>query len=155
MEFSNILVWNVRKLNNKLYRDATHTLVGDARPDIVCLQETKISNMNTCVLLSTIGSELDQHVLLPAQGSRGGILLAWHEMVCRAITSRVDNYSVTALLQSMTGRQWWVTGFYDPQLDAEKREFIQELPTIRSTCTGPWVLLGDFNMIYRAADKNN
>lgn len=26
---------------------------------------------------------------------------------------------------------------------------------MRSDCAGPWLLCGDFNMIYQAADKNN
>lgn len=26
---------------------------------------------------------------------------------------------------------------------------------IRQACPGPWVIVGDFNLIYRVADKNN
>lgn len=33
--------------------------------------------------------------------------------------------------------------------------FLQELRDVRVACPGAWLLCGDFNMIYRAEDKNN
>jgi endonuclease/exonuclease/phosphatase family metal-dependent hydrolase len=33
--------------------------------------------------------------------------------------------------------------------------FLQELKDIRAECLGPWVLAGDFNLIYRTSEKNN
>jgi len=44
---------------------------------------------------------------------------------------------------------------YGPQEDEEKVLFLQELRNIRGLCNGPWLLAGDFNLIYQAADKNN
>jgi hypothetical protein len=50
---------------------------------------------------------------------------------------------------------WWLTSVYCPPRDADKPAFITELQELRSLCSGPWLLTGDFNMIYRAEDKNN
>lgn len=50
---------------------------------------------------------------------------------------------------------WWITVVYGPQLDYEKVEFLDELLQFREANAGPWLLCGDFNMIYQAADKNN
>src|SRR5438128_2153111 len=33
--------------------------------------------------------------------------------------------------------------------------FLEELREVRSLCPAPWMLAGDFNMIYCAEDKNN
>jgi endonuclease/exonuclease/phosphatase family metal-dependent hydrolase len=44
---------------------------------------------------------------------------------------------------------------YGPQHDDEKVEFLNELLLFRETNLGPWLLCGDFNMIYQAEDKNN
>jgi hypothetical protein len=33
--------------------------------------------------------------------------------------------------------------------------FLQELQNIHSLCNGPWLVAGDFNLIYQAANKNN
>jgi hypothetical protein len=46
------------------------------------------------------------------------------------------------------GQEWWFTGVYGLQLDANKLLFLQELHDVR--------LVGrDFNLIYRSADKKN
>lgn len=66
--------------------------------------------------------------------------------------SRIDIFSVSV---QFDGVNWWFTDVYGPQEDENKIQFLQELKDIRALCSGPWVLTGDFNMIYQAADKNN
>jgi hypothetical protein len=51
--------------------------------------------------------------------------------------------------------EWWLTVVYGPQLDVDKAEFLAKLTNFRAVRSGPWCLCGDFNMIYRACDKNN
>jgi hypothetical protein len=46
---------------------------------------------------------------------------------------------------------WWLTVVYGPQADQDKIQFLEEL----LSTSGAWMLCGDFNMIYLAADKNN
>lgn len=48
-----------------------------------------------------------------------------------------------------------MTGVYGLQPDDQKIFFLDELRVLRQACPGPWAIVGDFNMIYRAADKNN
>lgn len=153
MDLTKVLVWNVRGLNRKGHRDAVHDIISEFRPEIMCLQETKIENIYDRILLNTLGSEMDQHAALPAQGTRGGILIAWRGTACRALTTRLNTYSISVLFQTVSGQQWWLTGVYGRLI--HKFAFLQELRDIRVVCPGPWVLLGDFNLIYRAVDKNN
>lgn len=42
-----------------------------------------------------------------------------------------------------------------PQDDGAKGIFLEELEAIRDTCSGPWAITGDFNLILSEADKNN
>lgn len=44
---------------------------------------------------------------------------------------------------------------YGPQENQEKIQFLQELRDIRAHCIGPWMVAGDFNIIYKDEDKNN
>ena len=44
---------------------------------------------------------------------------------------------------------------YGPQGDGLKTNFRVELQHRRDLCLGPWVVLGDFNMIIRAEEKSN
>jgi hypothetical protein len=44
---------------------------------------------------------------------------------------------------------------YGPQSEADKLSFMQEIRQINQTVHERWLLLGDFNLIYRASDKSN
>lgn len=44
---------------------------------------------------------------------------------------------------------------YGPTLEINKPAFLQELQELSQVQTGPWLLNGDFNWIYRVQDKNN
>lgn len=77
MDIANILIWNVRGLNKKSHQDSMRQMIAMTRPDVVCLQETKIESMTTQALLSTLGQDFDHHVARPADGTRGIILIAW------------------------------------------------------------------------------
>lgn len=68
---------------------------------------------------------------------------------------RVDTYSTSAQFRGADGREWWLTGVYGPQSDAEKIQFLRELRDICAACPGPWAIASDFNLIYRSEDKNN
>lgn len=152
MNLSSILIWNVRGLNNKARCDYVRDTVLSSKADIVCLQETKVEAFSAYLLLSACGTEFDKCLTLPANGTCGGILIAWKGAVCQAISSRIDIFSVSV---QFDGVNWWFTDVYGPQEDENKIQFLQELKDIRALCSGPWVLTGDFNMIYQAADKNN
>lgn len=155
MDLSNILFWNVRGLNRKAHRDSIRALIVSLNPELICLQETKIQHMTTATLWSTLGTQLDQHTCLPAEGTRGGILIAWKSTALQSITTRIDGFSVSILFRNPDGVQWWFTGVYGPQPDAQKVLFLEELRNLHAARTGPWLVGGDFNLIYRAADKNN
>lgn len=68
---------------------------------------------------------------------------------------RVDSFSVTIQLQPSSGDDWWLTCVYGPQGNEDKLLFLQELRDIRRDCPGPWIIMGDFNLIYKDEDKNN
>lgn len=56
MDIANISVWNVHGLNRKSHRDAVRDLIASVKPEIICLQETKIHDMSSRILLSTLGT---------------------------------------------------------------------------------------------------
>jgi hypothetical protein len=102
-------VWNVHGLNKKARRDYVRDTILSSKADIVCLQETKVAAFSTHLLLSLCGSDLDKFLALPANGTRGGILVAWKGAVCHAISSRVDNFSVSVQFIGMDSSNWWFT----------------------------------------------
>jgi hypothetical protein len=51
--------------------------------------------------------------------------------------------------------EWTITAVYGPQADQEKIQFLGELRWVKHAVTSKWLLLGDFNLILQASDKNN
>jgi hypothetical protein len=103
-----------------------------------------------------LGSEFADYVFLPSEGASGGILVAWKNHLRCTGESGVDNHSVSIQFHKQEGGgTWWLTCVYGPQVDEEKILFLQELRSVREVCIGPWVVAGDFNLIYKTSDKNN
>lgn len=67
----------------------------------------------------------------------------------------VHRHFVSVKLRTDGENEWWFSGIYGPHLDAEKPAFLEELREVRGHCSRPWMLAGDYNMIYYAQDKNN
>ncbi|XBI55934.1 hypothetical protein VPH35_037635 [Triticum aestivum] len=152
-----IIVWNVRGLNARARRTAIRSLIVSTDASIVCFQETKMEFIHMSTVLETLGSDFDDYVYLPAIGTRGGILLAWKSRMVTADNHMFSPNTLTTQVStpSSADAPWWLTIVYGPQQDHEKIAFLQEIRDVRANCAGPWMLCGDFNLIYRDEDKNN
>ena len=79
-----LLSWNVRGLNNPQKREVCKNLPKEWKCDVVCYQETKLSSLNSSVVLSLWGSPFLDWVALDAMGiaeGGGGVLLVWDKRV--------------------------------------------------------------------------
>jgi exonuclease III len=50
---------------------------------------------------------------------------------------------------------WTITGVYGPQENNEKEIFLDEIKELKARGMKEWLILGDFNLIYKAEDKSN
>ncbi|XP_073357863.1 uncharacterized protein [Aegilops tauschii subsp. strangulata] len=151
-----IIFWNVRGLNSGAKRTAVRSVISAAVPTIVCLQETKLTHVSDAIVLETLGPSFEDFYFLPADGTRGGILLAWQRATISLSNPLIGEHHMTALVSSLAGEgHWWLTGVYGPQDDDAKLEFLAELHDVRESRVGPWLIGGDFNMITSASEKNN
>ena len=72
--------WNVRGLNNKARRKVVKDLAQDYRCTIAALQETKMEVIQAADISETLGVRFSkQFAFLPAQGTRGGAVIAVDE----------------------------------------------------------------------------
>lgn len=152
-----ILSWNVRGLNEVVRRDSVQELVQDTGSTIVCLQETKLATIDDATILRTLGQNfLNNTAVLPANGSRGGILLAASNDFFSLSQVYTTSHTVSAMITMKANNSvWWITGVYGPQSSAEKLVFLQELSGLAAQRWTKWLALGEFNLIYQASDKNN
>ena len=132
-----------------------HELVGQENISLLSLQETKLDVCSDALIMETCGADFD-YFAKPAANSRGGILLAWRRHAWSVACPLIWSYSLTAKAALLQGdKTWWITCVYGPQTDQEKLLFLDELREVRAACPGPWLICGDFNLIYQAEDKNN
>lgn len=152
-----LLNWNVRGLNDGAKQDAVNELVRDTGATIVCLQETKLQIMDQSAVSRTAGPKFaNSFAVLPAAHTRGGILLAVNEDFFDLSDIQLSTHAITATITMRADRiQWQINVVYGPQRDDEKIQFLQELKNIPVPAHDRWLILGDFNLIYQAEDKNN
>lgn len=152
-----VLSWNIRGLNSVARQEEIRQVVQMHKPMLLCLQETKMQDINRTTILNALGCDyLDNYLFLPANGARGGILLAWRDNFLRLDNVHLTTNTISALVTDMrTNVPWTITGVYGPQTDVEKKEFLNELRQLKQWAQPTWLIAGDFNLICNEDDKNN
>jgi exonuclease III len=151
------MCWNVRGLNDGAKRASVRSQIISSGATVVCLQETKISNWTHNLLVDTVGADMASNaVSLPAVGVCGGILVAASERFFTLTQPFLTLNTVTAKLTMLAeNKEWSISGVYGPQNEADKILFMQEILDLRQHVLPAWLLLGDFNLILSAQEKNN
>lgn len=113
--------------------------------------------MSDQLILNTLGQRfVHQYAYLPADGSKGRVILACDENFFSLSDVHLGQLSVSATVIMREERlQWSITVVYGPQLEADKIAFLAELENLQSVMKSAWFIVGDFNLIYQASDKNN
>lgn len=148
--------WNVRGLGDTQKCDKVLTELIDAKPHIVALQETKLSSLTPSKIRSFLPSHLDSSLYNASLRTTGGILTAWDSSQFTQISCLTRRYSNSVTLALVAdGTQFCLTNVYATATAPEKPAFLAELQEIVPTPDVPWIIMGDFNLIRTAADKNN
>lgn len=149
--------WNVRGLNVKAKQDFVKVCIQQHSATIVCLQETKLAVVSDQIILNTLGQRFARQVaVLPAEGTRGGVILACDDNFFSISDVHLGRFSVSATITMREeAQQWSIIVVYGLQLETEKIAFLAELEGLQSLMKPAWLIIGDFNLIYKASDKNN
>jgi hypothetical protein len=75
--------------------DVVRNWVNLARVNVVCIQETKMSDISKYTVSTILGSNFAHILVMPYVGTSGGILVAWCKEIGPASASRVDSHSVS------------------------------------------------------------
>ena len=155
----NFLIWNVRGLNDPVRRSVVCAAIRKHNVTIVCLQETKLQVIDINIVKQCCGPQFSDFCYAPADGTRGGILVAWIPAEFQCTIKLLSPWSIAVhglLSQSNTNLN--LLAVYGPQSDADKALFLQELQARIAADLPPataTIITGDFNMIVKASDKNN
>ena len=147
----------MRGLNDGVKRASVQNLIISSGATVVCLQETKIENWNQQLLNETLGPDIVTNcTFLPLSGASGGIFIAASERFFKLLPMQITEHTVSGRITMLEENiSWRITGVYGPQTDPEKIVIMQEISDLKHHMDEQWLLLGDFNLIYRVEDKNN
>lgn len=76
----------------------------------------------------------------------------------RYTIDRIDvrTFSITVRCKPVGAAVTWsLTTLYGPHDSERKRAFLNELADLHNALVGPWIIIGDFNLIKDLHDKNN
>jgi exonuclease III len=132
-------------------------MVAAVKATLICLQETKLASISETEIEELLGPSFNSNFsFLPAVGTCGGILIAAFDNHFRLMASSRTKYTLSVRIHVLTNAlEWSLTGVYGPQLEADKIAFLDELKGLKKSFQGEWLVAGDFNLIYKAEDKNN
>lgn len=124
--------WNVRGINEREKRIAIRQTILLEKPDILCLQETKIATMNRLIVREACGARLTEFRTLDAIGTRGGVLIAWLPVRYTILDEKKRAYSISILFKiNDDNSTFWFTGIYGPSDRSNRRDFFEELNEIK------------------------
>jgi exonuclease III len=154
-----ILCWNVRGLNNVARRETVLETIATTSCHLVCLQETKLILVDQFLAASLGGPKLDMFCFKPAggfSGTCGGILILWNSDFMELVNCTQGEYHILAHVQMKESNvAFLLTMVYGPARNGNKVAFLRELQDLKPQLGTSWLILGDFNCIYKARDKNN
>lgn len=151
-----VLVWNVRGLNNPARRSSIRLFMQSLNVSLVCFQESKLAHVNDAVVRDTLGPGFDGFDFLPAEGTRGGILLAWKPDLLWVMNIQKDEFMILAQVLSLAdGNEWLVSSVYGPQEDARKVRFLENIMQFGDQVRLPWILNGDFNIVCNEEERSS
>jgi len=89
-------------------------------------------------------------------GTRGGIVILWNEDSIHLTNCAVGEFHLSADIEvKECSTNFRLSVVYGPTRHCARQRFLEELKEIKPQNNTRWLILGDFNLIYKAADKNN
>uniref|UniRef100_A0ACD5UR25 Uncharacterized protein n=1 Tax=Avena sativa TaxID=4498 RepID=A0ACD5UR25_AVESA len=152
-----IICWNVRGLNDRACKDTIHAMLAQTTCHIACIQETKLNFIDHQTMGYIGGFQLRSFAHHPATSTRGGIMLLWDEDHVTISNIHIGTHLISADVSIRScGTSFKITMVYGPSNDADKRNFLDEAIAAKPTDDDTkWLILGHFNLMYQAVDKNN
>lgn len=114
--------------------------------EVKCDNEDKIRGM-----VNSLGFQ--QLEFVPSVGRAEGLLLTWKDDVNIQIICANHNIINCVFHQTASHASWQLSAIYAPPTPVGRSEFWSCVMDVGHAFTGPWCILGDFNVVIEAKDK--
>jgi hypothetical protein len=116
----------------------------------------ELSNVDACLASFLGGYRLTSFAFKPAQGTQGGILILLDANYIELQNIQVASFSISASVKLiLCGSIFRLPTVYGPLRREHNQAFLNHLRSLSPNDNSKWLIVGDFNLIYKAKDKNN
>ena len=123
-----MISWNVKGLNEVGKRLQIRNLLRAWRPDIVCLQESKLEWITRGIVRSIWSYPYVDWLYLGSKCASGGIVLMWDWRAVEKVEEAVGRFSVSCRFKNVGNQfEWAFTGLYGPNSNKRRRKMWEEL----------------------------
>ncbi|KAK1685445.1 hypothetical protein QYE76_046293 [Lolium multiflorum] len=130
--------WNVQGLGDPDKCAVVKNAATAAAPSVLCLQETKLSSLNTAKARTFLPPFLSENATRDADGSRGGILTAWDTKLLTLSSSIQRRFSLTTTFASTTtDLSFTVTNVYAPSDHSLTDDFVSDMVELLPLVSAP------------------
>ena len=152
-----MVFWNVRGLGDSDKCNLVRGVFSNARPAVICIQESKLDNIDAFKAKTFLPPTFsNSFVFAPADGTRGGLVTAWDPALFTIHSHFLKPFTLTTKFTcNASNLDFTVTNTYGPSDHIESIPFLQHLRDLPAIVNGPWILLGDFNLVRCPSEKNN
>lgn len=103
----------MRGLNDKKKRGVIKGCICRWKPDVVCLQETKMEEVNQVIINDLWHNRKVKWEFLPTVGAAGGVVIMWVRDKLNCKETEIGRVSLTCLFEQGGGREPWAfSGMY-------------------------------------------
>jgi exonuclease III len=86
-------------MNSRARQEDIKQVTNTFKPDLICIQETKMEVINSTIIRSTLGYDYEgQFVYLPASGASGGILIAVRDSVLQILNPTTTAHTISVAI---------------------------------------------------------
>jgi exonuclease III len=123
--------------------------------DVICLQETKKESFDMAFIKSCCPPCFDDFLYIPSNGASGGIIVIWKSSIFSGMIMHCEPFAMSVHFTSTTSAQTWtLINIYGPCTGDLRNDFIKWLFDLNIPYDEDWLILGDFNFIRSAANRN-
>ncbi|KAA3477308.1 reverse transcriptase [Gossypium australe] len=146
-----IICWNVCGLRNPRAVRRLRYFCKQQNPHIVFLMETKLNQKRVERVRKSCG--FSGGIDIEAEGSRGGLCLAWKDGVVVTLRSFSKWHIDVLLWEGRIRKEWRFTGFYGSPYSQDRSSVWSLLKFLSQGNNYPWLVAGDFNEILYFFEK--
>lgn len=147
-----ILTCNVQGCRNPLTKNHLKNLISKEKPEILFLSKTK----NHRSLVKKLVVSFPKYHIVDLIGITWGLVLAWIDVFHFEVVQWNINMVNIIVNTSFDTKQCALTCFYGSPYPSNRNivwEFSEEISVQISHRNMPWIVIGDFNMIFNQSEK--